>query len=305
MINRRLLRRQLFKAVKLIDDKISNVIFVLHRPELSFLIGSLNEKGVIFDCCDDYCLTSNMNPLKVIGNKKRERLLSERCNFVIATSQKLYMRNKDYNHNTFLIENGYNYENIDSIKDAKEELIKGIRRPIIAYLGNVRDWIDFELLEFLFQTHSDLSFLFLGDVNKNSKSVFSALLKRYRNVYLTGRISYSDYPCYLKFIDVGIIPFKVNKFMESVNPNKFYEFVGANIPVVSTDIGDLRMKYSEIVKIAHSKEEFSECIKSTLQLLPSELKILRTKISEVAGQHTWQQKAVFFCELLDKFVFSR
>lgn len=301
-INRKLIRNQITKCIMKIDPQILKTVLVLHRPEMHFLINHLNESGAVFDCCDDYTLTSNMKSLKVLGNKEREKILSQNCRFVITTSMKLYRRNKEYNQNTYLIENGYEYNDVQDISADIDLYMNKIKKPIIGYIGNVRDWIDFELLDYLFSKYRDYSFVFFGAVNKNSAVMFNSLLRRYDNVISTGRIKYSNYIQYFKYIDAGIIPFQVNEFMESVNPNKFYELLGAGIPVVATQMGDLEEKYSDIAWVGKTKEEFSMHLEKIISLSENDKKILRLKILKEAGKHTWNQKAEFFHELLNRHI---
>ena len=305
LINRKLLNKQIWKLVKKIDKDIRKLILVLHRPEMKFLMGHINESGAVFDCCDDYTLTSNMSTLKVIGNRKREKELSEKCSFVIASSLKLLRRNKEYNQNTYLIENGYNFEKFTTASDFNVDFVKKIKRPIAGYIGNVRDWIDFELLEYLFEKHHDVSFVFFGAVNKNSKRTFNKLLSKFDNVFTTGRIPYSSYQYYFNYIDVGIIPFQVNEFMESVNPNKFYELMGAGIPVVATRMGDLNEMYFEIAKVGRTKEEFSKHLEKIVKMSPSEQRMLKSIILKIAENHTWKQKASYFLELLNQHILDK
>ena len=96
-INAKLLKKQIKKILSKINIPEADYIWVLHRPELYFLPGHTGELGNVYDCCDDHLLTSDMNLAKVSGNAVREKMLSEKCDFVIATSMKLYNRNKEYN----------------------------------------------------------------------------------------------------------------------------------------------------------------------------------------------------------------
>lgn len=296
-LNRKMLKRQLWKIIKKASPGIEDMVMVLHRPELHFLIGYLGEAGSIYDCCDDHSLTSNMNSLKVAGNLERERILAEKSSFIIATCSKLYRRNAKYNPNTYIIENGFDFDG--AIRDKEiDTYLKGIKKPIIGYIGIIRGWIDYELLEFLLSEYPDYSFVFVGEVYKDSVKTFEVLSGKYRNLFLPGRVPYKSLPSAMEYFDVGVIPFRMNEFMESVNPNKFYEMISCGVAVVSTNIGDLKEKYSSICAIADTKEEFGKKISEYLLMGSDRRKELSVKAKEAAKEHTWIRKAEYFHLLL-------
>jgi hypothetical protein len=63
--------------------------------------------------------------------------------------------------------------------------------------------------------------------------------------------------------DVGIIPFRINPLTEATNPVKVYEMLAAGLPVVATDLPELRA-LSPWVAVARSPEEFAARIAEAL-----------------------------------------
>jgi glycosyltransferase involved in cell wall biosynthesis len=243
-----------------------------------------------------------MNRLKVLGNQKRERLFSRKCNFILTTSEKLYNRINSYNLNTYLIENGYGYKISNEENASINSYMVNIPKPLIGYIGNIRSWIDFDLLEYIIEKFPNYSFVFVGSVDKDSEKILKRLFEKYHNISLTGRVQYDDIPQYLRYFDVGIIPFKTNKFMESANPNKFYEYIGSGVPVVTTNIGDIKNKYSHIARVANSKYEFADQIESIINLSTAETRELKHNILEIAKIHTWEYKSNSFYDLVKKHI---
>ncbi len=302
-VNRKLLKSQLWKIIRKASPGIKDMVLVLHRPELHFLIGHLGESGSVYDCCDDHSLTSNMSSLKVAGNLERERILAEKSSFIIATCSKLYRRNVKYNPKTYVIENGFNFEG--AFRNNEIDIyLKGIMKPIVGYIGIIRGWIDFELLEYLLNKYHDYSFVFVGEVYKDSIKIFEELSVKYKNLFLPGRVPYKSLPFAMEYFDVGIIPFRMNEFMESVNPNKFYEMISCGVSVVSTSIGDLKEKYSDLCAIANSKEDFGRRITDYIQMDSVKKKELSKKAMEAAKEHTWIKKAEYFHLLLKKNILN-
>lgn len=302
-INSKLLKRQIRKILKKVNGEIVKFVWVLHRPELYFLVGNTGEAGAVYDCCDDHILTSDMNQRKVSGNVLRERKLSEKCNFVITTSNKLLNRNKGYNPKTYLVENSYSFTREETDETA-EAMLKEIKEPIAGYIGIIRRWIDFELLEYVLNQNADITFVFVGEIYKDSVHKMRELESKYPNLLLTGRVNYNALPGLLKYFKVGIIPFKNNEFMESVNPNKFYEMLSCSVPIVTTNIGDLRNRYSDICRVADSKEEFSRFVSEVINMNEIDLLQLKLKMTEISRNSTWRSKAKMFHGLLNEHILN-
>jgi glycosyltransferase involved in cell wall biosynthesis len=303
-LNKKILRRQLQNALNKIDKGISDIIWMVHRPELHYLIGILNEKGVIYDCCDDYNLTSKMNRLKVMGNQEREKILAKRSTFVIASAEGLCKRNLEYNPKSYLIENGFSKEIFSNgyRQPRDENVLASLPRPIIGYIGRLRHWLDFELLDYVVANRPEWTFLFAGEVSKDCRKRFSLLLRNHKNIYSTCWIPYNDFPGYLRHFDIGIIPFNTNEFMQTANPNKLYDYMVAGLPVVSTNIGDLKKKYADFVKVADSKKEFISHIESFLNMPASEKAKLKCRILKRAAGHSWEDSASVLYGLIKEHI---
>jgi hypothetical protein len=303
-LNNLILKQQINNALNKIDKDIKDIILFLHRPELYYLVGALNEKGVIYDCCDDYCLTSQMGQLKVLGNEKREKMLAEKSNFIVTSAELLYNRNVKYNKNTFMMENGFRQKYFRKNTLEQIQALENLKKPIIGYIGNLKHWLDYELIEYLVSSRPKWTFVFAGEVRKEAEKQFTPLIEKYKNIVSIGWIHYSQFPNYLKYFDVGIIPFYSNAFMDSANPNKLYDYLGAAIPVVATNIGDLKKDYSDIVKVADYKEEFLKNIESILNLSPSERHNLIQKILNHPKRHSWEESAEFLFDMIKKNILN-
>ncbi len=305
-LNSFLIKKQLNSVLKSVNSDIENSVLVVHRPELNFLKEDIGFKGMVYDCWDDFCNTPNKNSFKIQGNLKREVLLGVNSNFIITTSNLLYERNLRNNSNTYLIENGFSQKTFaeNSLNSINEvlDLKKGFPRPIVGYVGNIKHWIDFDLIEFIVTSRKNWTFLFVGPFWTEYGHSYRKFLDNNKNVFVTGSISYSLFPSFLRLFDVGIIPFHQNKFMRAVNPNKFFEYMGAGLPVVSTDIGDLKAKYSEFVFVAHSRSEFLSHLDYLNNLNVEEKVRMKMKILNYFRNYTWESKSQYFVQLLKQHI---
>jgi glycosyltransferase involved in cell wall biosynthesis len=307
-LNSFLIQKQLRSVLKSVNSDIANSVIVVHRPELYFLKEDIGFKGMIYDCWDDFCSTPNKKSFKVRGNLEMEVLLIKHSNFIITTSILLYKRNLLNNSNTYLLENGFSQkmfeENPNATNLTKKFLNnkKDLQKPVVGYLGNIKHWIDFRLIEFIVASRQNWTFLFVGPFWTEYGQSYRKFLDKNKNVFVTGSINYSLFPAFLRLFDIGIIPFHQNEFMKAVNPNKFYEYMGAGLPVVSTDIGDLKTKYGEFVRIARTNNEFLSHLDYLYSLSSEEKERMKNKTLTYFRNHTWESKAKYFVQLLEQHI---
>jgi hypothetical protein len=303
-INKILLKRQINHALKKIEKNentvIENKIIMVHRPELHFIKGIFDQEGIIFDNSDDFCVTSDMSNTKVTGNRKREMILCKKSNFIIATATSLYDRSKQYNPKTYLVENGYSSFEFDKQMKIQINHLENIPKPIIGYIGNIRNWIDFELVEYLIKNGKKWSFVFAGNIDKTSKEIIKKLKNRYPNFYTFPDLSYEQYPSVLSYFDIGIIPFIENEFMKSVNPNKLYEYMSAGIPIFSTNIGDIKKLYGKIAFVNSDKKDFFESINNYFMKPQKEIIKIKKEINDIAISKTWENSAETLIHLINQ-----
>jgi len=84
------------------------------------------------------------------------------------------------------------------------------------------------------------------------------------NVYICGLKKYESLPSYLQHANAGIIPFKVDKFIDCVSPIKLYEYMAAGLPVVARPWEELE-RISAPVFFAHTENEFCSQIRKALK----------------------------------------
>jgi glycosyltransferase involved in cell wall biosynthesis len=261
-INRFFLNKQLRYWLKNLDFKNKRALWIF-RPECLQYTRTADENLLIYDYYDDHLIDINNNKIK--NNDKRERELLQQCDYVFCTSTKLLNQAKKYNSNSHLIDNA---APIDVFLKTNEPTIKidksivRLNRPIIGYHGNVRNWIDFDLVEYLL-INTKYTFVFAGAVNKNAKKYVDKLNK-YRNFVSTGRVEYEDFPAILKGFDVEFIPFKMSVFNESVVPYKLFESFATGKPVVSAALPDIKNRWEQWCHVYNDREEALEMLNEAL-----------------------------------------
>lgn len=131
--------------------------------------------------------------------------------------------------------------------------------PRIGFYGNMYDWIDFDLLDQLAAKRPQWSFVMIGPVYCDVSR-----LQQRANIHFLARREPGELPAYCKGFDVALIPYKLSDpRMESVNPIKLRELLAAGVPVVASDIPEVR-GISGYVKTARTTEEFLAALDAAL-----------------------------------------
>ena len=248
----------------------------INWPPAVGLASIANPELVCYDCADEFSAMPNA-PAGI--EQDEERLLRE-ADIVFVCSQRLFEAKRRLCHNLHLVPNAADYEHFASPSPPAPELAR-LGRPIIGYVGSLAPWVDYGLLRFLAQSRPRWTLLLVGPVEADISA-----LRGLENVRPLGRRPYAQLPSYVSGFDVALIPFRVNRLTEHVNPVKLYEYLAAGKPVVATPLPELRA-FSQVVRIADSREAFLEAIEEAIADKSG------ARIAErqsLARQHTWRAR---------------
>lgn len=130
-------------------------------------------------------------------------------------------------------------------------------RPVVAYVGNMNDRIDWRLLDELAGMRPDHRLVLVGA--SHHEDGVHELVERHDNVELLGVIPYAELPQFLRGVDVALVPHLADKMTDRMNPLKVYNYYAAGLPIVSTPIPNLA-ELEGVVHIAHDAAEFAAAI---------------------------------------------
>lgn len=254
---------QIKKLLKTLGwDKYKKILWSMH-PDLNDYINQIKPDKVIFDMYDQFIVKTATK-----GILEREKNLITQSDLTINISR--YLREKklpDYPTKSFInIPNGIDFSLFHKSDFSIPNEFLNIPKPIIGYVGNIKRLIDIDLVKFLVNEKSNYSFVFIG-AGDNIEELDSL-----PNTYFLGNIRYEKLPEYLNAFDIGFIPYKVeNPYSLAISPMKLYEYLAANLYVVSNPIPDV-IDFQKIplgqkkVAVANTKEEFLEKIDYFLTL---------------------------------------
>lgn len=193
---------------------------------------------------------------------KAEKELILKADKAIYTSSKLESLIKQLNNNAVYVPNG-----VDNVKFhgefEKPEIFNTINKPIAVYVGAIESWFDFEILDYISSELKDIHFLIIGSVKFKSDNFRN--LEQKNNITFYGKIENELVPNYLKYSDIGIIPFRLDMpLVHAISPLKLYEYMASGLPVVSTKWEELE-QISSPAFLASNKQSFKEQVLKALE----------------------------------------
>ncbi len=170
------------------------------------------------------------------------------------------------------------------------EQIQKTGHKIIGYYGAIEEWFDINAIEYILN-HTEYEIVLIGRDNID--------LQRIRNqrLHLIDALPYQELKYYARYFDVALIPFIVNKLTDSVSPVKFFEYVAQGLPVVSSNIHEMKQYQNEWVRIYHDYEE----LVSSIHFLcnhDADVQLLK----DIAHQNTWKNRVTTVLSAISKRV---
>lgn len=276
---------------------IREPVLLFYKPRYSCVVGNLGESAVCYDITDD------IREFDASGRWLEEyiRVLETRSDVVFTSSGRIFKRLQDSGRkNIFFIGNGVESSHFERSSQDGTEIapeMRDIPGPVIGYVGAIGEWFDFDLLQKILREFPGASVVLIGWAFPRQKRLLRQL--RFKNLHVLGMRQYSQLPSYIKAFDVCVIPFLVNRLTQSVNPNKFYEYLASGRPVVTTDLPELG-KFGGVCRVAKNHEEFLGHIRAA-----AKEDYRQDAALDVARQNDWSGKASQMVGLIRRFCAGR
>jgi len=176
-----------------------------------------------------------------------ERELCERADLVLASAQDLAERCARYSDNVHYMPHGVDHDHFATALEARAlpDDIADIPEPRVGFFGLIHEWVDIDLIGRLADA-LPYSFVLIGSTSED----LSQLTAR-KNVFHLGRRPFATLPDYSRGFQAALVPFRLTELTASVNPIKLQEYAAAGLPVVSSDLPEVRRE-----------EQIATCVKS-------------------------------------------
>ncbi|WP_321798796.1 glycosyltransferase [Caballeronia sp. J97] len=259
-----------------------------YNPKTHQLIKLDRFARVVFHCVDEIKAQPDM-PVAELECAERE--LVSRSDICFVTSQHLLDTRQAWNDNTHYFPNVADFSHFQSAMGDGVSIHDDLARipgPRIGFIGALSAYkVDFELISEMARRHPEWSIVLIGKVGEGERNTDVSRLKQHANIHLLGPRPYGDLPGYLKGLDVAILPCRINDYTRAMFPMKFFEYLAAGKPVVSTQLHALR-DYGHVARLAGTHDEFIEAVAAALRgegaTLDARLEAAREQTYEVRTQ---------------------
>jgi hypothetical protein len=271
---------------------VDKTVIITYMPYQVKTINILKGKFLhIYDCVDDH---SDLE-YAFWGNKKDivwEQELMDSADAITTTATSLYLertaieRRKDvYLSRNAVLEGDFFVENEEEVIP---EDIKNIPEPRIVYTGVVYNRYDEKLFYQVVDSNPDKSFIIIGPIIGNM------LKEKRKNLYLLGPKKHSELKTYLKYMQIGIVPYIDTANMDiACDSIKQYEYIACGMPVITTYMPESAMN-KIYTFLAKTKEDFNEAITKCL-----EIKIDKNIVDDFIIENSWNARAALLCNIAD------
>ena len=254
----------------------------LFVPNSVDYLGVLGESKIIYYCVDDWTLFPNLDGEWISQCEKR---LLQVADVVFATSRFLERKCRGIaGDRVHYLPHGVNYSRFATALDQATIPPNDITRipvPRIGYYGNIREWLDFQLLNQLASSRPNWNFVMIGPISCDISGV-SCL----PNVHFLGRREPEQLPAYCRAFDVAMIPYRADDSrMEAINPVKLRELLAAGVPVVASPLPEVQ-GVSDSVVVAKTAADFIRAIEQFLVAITVRPDF-RNNISLSQKDHDW------------------
>ena len=264
----------------------TTLICFLPTPINLELTKYINFKKKIYYCLDNLS-KGYLDSIKVRSYEKKFLKISD-INFF--TSQKLMQKNY-IPKKTLLLPAGVKLENFN-----KNKVINKTKKKIIGYIGAVSDVFDQELVIKIAKKYKDYQINIIGPVVTNISN-----LTKLKNIKFIKQIEHKFLQDYMINFDIGIIPYKINSFTESVYPCKLNEYLALGLPAVATNLYELNRKNVYKPGIFSIAKNHNDFVKKIQYELEGDSKQKHKKRKEYAEKNSWNSRYKKFITAINSF----
>ncbi len=228
-------------------------------PHPSFLVDVVPHALLVFYCVDDYAAHPGVDAAHMTAC---DALLTARADHIFVAPPALVEGKRRVNPATTFSPHGVDVDlfwRAQSAETVVPARAMELKKPVIGYFGLIAAWTDIELIEWLAVQRPQWNFLLVGYAH-----VAVDALARLPNIHLVGPQPYESLPAWAKAFDVAIIPYRMNRQVQNANPLKLREYLATGKPVVTMPTPEVE-RFSDVVHIAKTREEFLAAIEISLQ----------------------------------------
>jgi glycosyltransferase involved in cell wall biosynthesis len=288
--NRFLMRVLLRAVLKRLEFQRDHLIAWIHHPYQLEEIGLVREKGLVYDCYDDYSSAPG-SPARRRDLQQRERTVLERADWVFVVSEELLKSKDKRAKHISLVANGVEYGHFSRASTEHIESVPQRDEAVLGFTGKITSRLDFGLLARLAIEYPEWQMDIVGPQDQDEQLLQQPDYQAFAtapNVRLLGPKPYRDLPIYMRGFDVCILPYTAHDpFNVHCSPLKLYEYLATGKPIVSTDLPAVR-PFSGLIRIARDQDEFAR--QTAAALKERDGRLVQRRLA-AARENSWERRA--------------
>ncbi|MEX3764858.1 glycosyltransferase [Paraburkholderia phenoliruptrix] len=282
-LNQALLRFSVARFAK--AHRFKEPVVWTYHPYMLDSISTLPRGPLVYHCVDDIAAIPGVD---VNAFRSAQQALLGQCEAVFTTAMSLKEVCLPFNRNTHFFGNVVDDAHFGEARadgPVPAELA-AIPEPRLVYHGVLSDFkVDFPLLMQTAQARPQWQWVIIGEEREGQRSELLAQLSRLPNVHLLGYRNYQSLPQYLRGMRVGVLPTLLNEYTRSMFPMKFYEYLAAGLPVVSTPL-DFAKEPRAGLEVGGDADAFIAAIEKQL----ARGKLTASEAVAAVGENTWERR---------------
>ena len=266
-------------------------------------VGALNERvhfsQNIYHCVDELKEAPGM-PVALL--EAQEKQFCQQADIIYTTSPMLYQKRRQWNPNTYYLPNPCDFDHFNQATQdiPVAEALKAIPQPRLGFIGALSHYkVSTTLLRKIAEGHPEWQLVLLGQVGEGEPGASFDELFILPNVHFLGPKPYEKLPHYLKGFQVSLLPCPINGYTRSMFPLKFFEYLAAGVPVVTTALPALE-DYRNICFWCASEDAFMDSISRALTRNQEQLQRVAQGIL-MAHENTWDKRVESMLAILDDY----
>jgi uncharacterized SAM-binding protein YcdF (DUF218 family)/glycosyltransferase involved in cell wall biosynthesis len=284
-LNKQILMRGINRWMRAVGVTRPVVWTFLPTPLARAVIADIDPALTIYYCIDDLA-SSSPEAGKIV---KSEQALFKSADLVFVTSERLRARAAQFSPRVHLFPFAVNLAVFQKSREQNEAVpadLAALPRPVAGYVGGLHQWVDQELLATIATQLPKVSFALIGPEQTDVSR-----LKALPNVHLFGQRPHGELPRYVRGFDVGLVPYRITEYTANVYPTKLNEYLVMGIPVVATDLVEIRRfntEHGDTVRIAGSTEAYASEVSAAIDAVAPPAEVAR-RIA-VAESNSWERR---------------
>jgi glycosyltransferase involved in cell wall biosynthesis len=282
-LNAAVMRTLLRRAMR--RGGLGRPILWAYNPHAHELIEALDPELVVYHCVDDVAAQGHVDESSFAT---AERAIVARADLVLASAEPIAERMRALGaRRVAYVPNVADVGRFAAAAGGPEPReMAALPRPRLVFAGAVAaKKLDIALLTELARRHPDWSLVLVGPVGEGDPRGDLGELDRLDNVHLAGERPFAELPGWVAAGDVGLIPYRHNRYTASVFPMKVYEYLGAGLPVVTSRLPALESV--EGLTFAEGVAEFEAAVERELREDSPERRAARRRL---ARSHSWDAR---------------